>query len=1006
MHLRNFWKAINTRMYKRLQWLCLLLLSIPLFSAAQNFPMIHFSMESGLPGNTVYEIYRDSKGMLWFATNKGVARYNGVTFEVFTTYSGMADNEVFFFQEDHEGRVWLATYNGDLCYYKNDSFYTARNAPFLKKQLRSSFIKQISVEKDSSITIVYNEGESFTNVKGNRCRMVYISHTYNHQKIAFDLKHVKKLSDNLYKVNCWDKVMYVTDKGKILNSAADKSEQYLSYMFCQDKQYLVNRDEIYSIDGKLLKVLSGSKLLDSLGANTSRITRVYFNDSNSFIGTSSGLVVNDTLQLFNGQRVSSVTQDKLGNYWVSTLQNGAYYFNKTFLHQRVFNNAYTEKLAYVFAKDGHLFFTTTSNNLYSVENGVPRCIFNYGIYKRGRFDHFFESGYLIDTGYRYYSIFNEDHLVIENILSKRLSVKRYASNFATPGVKNLFLMDNFLYLQDIKTIGRLDLLRSGITGLLSEAYHPLVDAYAPLRIFSSAQAPDNAVWYSTINNVFRLKDGKTKPQKEFKNIAFRSFNFCANYLVGYTHNNKLLVCNLLQDSVVIDVVKDMNCIWDKVYRLDSNHMLLSTNNLYRIVTVYPSSGKPDYSMQTIENPFVPLYCDAICSDGNVCHFFKNGSITSVDVKTLLGRPDPPVLYFTVLKNGSVSYPISDNTQISFSNSKSISIAYASVAFGGKEVSVQYSLSKDEREYWHDIKGDINLLHPSPGDYVLKIRGKSISSDYSRPVAFMLHVARPFWATWWFILLSAACVVLLIRYLVSKLIAKSLSKKEKQHQQEVKFMKSEYKALNALMNPHFIFNTLNNVQSLFNSNDKQSANEYLRVFSDLIRQNMHNVSKELIPLQREIDLVNNYLRLEMLRFEDQLSYSIIVDAEVDISLIMIPPLLIQPLVENSIKHGILPMSEGDGLIRIHIYETKGELHIEVGDNGVGMSGSKADALHESFGLENIRKRIEHLSIIQSKKITMDIREDIEDGMQWTLVTIIMGLETQDAASRVFNSKLKI
>lgn len=990
MHLKNSWKAVSTRMFRQLQYLCILLFFIPLFSAAQNFPMINYTMESGLPGNTVYEIYRDSKGMLWFATNKGIARYNGVSFEVFTTYNGLPDNEVFFFQEDHDGRLWLATYNGELCYYKNDSFYTARNAPFLKKQLRSSFIKQISVEKDSSITIVYNEGESFTNVKDNKCRMVYISHTYNNQKISFDLKHVKKLSENLYKVNCWDKVMYVTDKGKILNSAADKSEQYLAYMFCQNKQYQVNRDEIYSIDGKMVKKLAGSRLLDSLGANTSRITRVYFNDSNSFIATNNGLVVNDTLELFYGQRVSSITQDKLGNYWVSTLQNGAYYFNKTFLKQRVFNNAYTEKLAYVYAKDGYLFFTTVNNNLYSLENGVPRCLFNYSIYKRGRFDHFFESGYLIDTGFTYYSIFNEDHLVIDNILSKKPTIKRYASNFATPGVKNLFLVDNFLYLQDIKTIGRLDLLRSGITGLLSESYHPLVDAYAPLRIFSSAQAPDNAVWYSTINDVFRLKDGKTKPQKEFKNISFRAFNFCANYLVGYTHNNRLLVCNLLGDSVVIDVVKNMNCIWDKVYKLDSNHMLLSTNNLYRIIELYPSSGKPLYTMQTIENPFVPLYCDAICSDGSVCHFFKNGSITSVDVKTLLKRPGPPSLYFTVIKSGNESYPISDNTQVSFSNSKSISIAYAAVAFGGKDVFVQYSLSKDDHEYWRDITGDINLLHPSPGDYVLKIRGKSISSDYSSPVGFMLHVARPFWATWWFVLLSAACVVLLIRYTVNKLIAKSLAKKERQHRQEVKFMKSEYKALNALMNPHFIFNTLNNVQSLFNNNDKQAANEYLRVFSDLIRQNMHNVSKELITLQREIDLVNNYLRLEKLRFEDKLSYSIIVDGAIDLSCIMIPPLLIQPLVENSIKHGILPLSDRDGLIRIHIYEKQNELHIEVGDNGVGMSASKEASLHESFGLENIRKRIEHLSIIQNKKITLDIREDIEDGTQWTLVTIIMAL----------------
>jgi two-component sensor histidine kinase len=955
--------------------------------------MLHYSMEDGLPGNTVYEIYRDSKGMLWFATNKGVAKYNGVSFEVFTTYSGLPDNEVFFFQEDFHGRLWLATYSGELCYYKDDSFYTSRNAPFLKKQLKSSFIKQISVEKDSSITIVYNDGESFTNVKGNKCHVVYISHSFNNQKIYFDLKHVKKLSENLYKVNCWDKVMYVTEKGKILNAAADKSEQYLSYLFCQNRQHLVNRDEVYSIDGTPLKKLSGSRLLDSLGANPGRITRVFFNDSNSFIATDNGLVINDTLELFLGKKVSCVTQDRLGNYWVSTLGSGVYNFNQAFLSQRVCNHAYNEKLSYVYARNGHLFFTTATNNLYHLETGMPKCIFNYSIYKRGTFDHFFESGYLMDTNFRYYSIFNEDHLVIDNVLSARATVKRYASNFATPGVKNLFLVDNFLYLQDIKTMGRLDLLTSEVTGQLSESYRPLVDAYAPIRIFSSAQAPDKAVWYSTIYNVFRLKDGKTKPQKEFRNISFRSFNFCGNYLVGYTHGNKLLVCNLL-DSTIIDMVPDQNCIWDKVYTLDSNHMLLSTNNLYRIVALYPSAGQPRYTVHAVENTFVPLYCDAICSDGNVCHFFKNGSITSVDVKSLLLRPDPPLLYFTVIKTGKASYPITDDMQMSFSNSKSISIAYATVSFSGKNVSCQYSLSKDGHEYWRNITGDINLLHPSPGDYVLKIRGKSISSDYSKPVAFMLHVARPFWATWWFMLLTVIALVALTRWAVNKLIAKSVGKKEKQHQQEVKFMKSEYKALNALMNPHFIFNTLNNVQSLFNNNDKQSANEYLRVFSDLIRQNMHNVSRELIPLQKEMELVNNYLRLEKLRFEDKMNYSIEVDNAIDLSCIMIPPLLIQPLVENSIKHGILPLEDRDGLINIHIYERDHFLYIEVRDNGVGLQPTnKEGSLHESFGLENIKKRIEQLSIIQNKKVTLEISQDDADGGPWTIFTIISGASVE-------------
>jgi LytS/YehU family sensor histidine kinase len=186
-----------------------------------------------------------------------------------------------------------------------------------------------------------------------------------------------------------------------------------------------------------------------------------------------------------------------------------------------------------------------------------------------------------------------------------------------------------------------------------------------------------------------------------------------------------------------------------------------------------------------------------------------------------------------------------------------------------------------------------------------------------------------------------------------------------------------------------------VQGLVNRNDKLAANEYLRVFADLVRQNMSNISKELIPLQKEIDLVSNYLLLEKLRFKELLNYNIYVDGRVDLSDIMVSPLLVQPLVENSIKHGILPLESPDGFIYVNIYQRDDRLFIEVKDNGVGMARSqnKAGTEHESFGLENIKTRIEQLSLLQNKKITFDIGEEKDSAgkLLWTIVTISMPLQ---------------
>lgn len=158
--------------------------------------------------------------------------------------------------------------------------------------------------------------------------------------------------------------------------------------------------------------------------------------------------------------------------------------------------------------------------------------------------------------------------------------------------------------------------------------------------------------------------------------------------------------------------------------------------------------------------------------------------------------------------------------------------------------------------------------------------------------------------------------------------------------------------------------------------------------------MHNISQELISLQKETDLVHNYLLLEKLRFKDHLNYKINIEEGLDLSEIMVPPLLVQPLVENSIKHGILPLESREGLIVIDIYERPGFVYIDVRDNGIGMNQDKKGTglKHESFGLQNVRKRIEQLSIMQNRKIEFNVSEikDEAGKLQWTIVSIVIPL----------------
>jgi tetratricopeptide (TPR) repeat protein len=176
----------------------------------------------------------------------------------------------------------------------------------------------------------------------------------------------------------------------------------------------------------------------------------------------------------------------------------------------------------------------------------------------------------------------------------------------------------------------------------------------------------------------------------------------------------------------------------------------------------------------------------------------------------------------------------------------------------------------------------------------------------------------------------------------------------------KLSELEMQVLRVQMNPHFIFNSINSINRFIMRDDRTDASEYLTKFSRLVRMILQNSQSSLITLENELDSLKLYLELEMLRFEYQFSYKIRIDDEVDISMSMVPPLIIQPFVENAIWHGLMPKRD-KGHIDIHIAGEKGYLAIRIADDGIGRPASAAlhqveAATHRSLGLEITSQRI--------------------------------------------------
>jgi hypothetical protein len=235
----------------------------------------------------------------------------------------------------------------------------------------------------------------------------------------------------------------------------------------------------------------------------------------------------------------------------------------------------------------------------------------------------------------------------------------------------------------------------------------------------------------------------------------------------------------------------------------------------------------------------------------------------------------------------------------------------------------------------------------------------------------------------FVLLVLLLSLLLLRITLLKRRNEKLKNENIQRELHHKTSQMEMQALRAQMNPHFIFNCLNSINRFIMKNESQAASDYLTQFSRLIRLVLNNSKRAWIPLEEEINMLQLYLEMEKLRFKDAFKYGLYCGNEVDPSSLFIPPLLLQPFVENAIWHGLMH-KKGNGLVTISFQVEKDILHCTVLDNGVGRSvaanaGSKSSQTHKSMGIQITKER---LALINGELNDESVVFNIEDMMDKT------------------------
>jgi len=293
--------------------------------------------------------------------------------------------------------------------------------------------------------------------------------------------------------------------------------------------------------------------------------------------------------------------------------------------------------------------------------------------------------------------------------------------------------------------------------------------------------------------------------------------------------------------------------------------------------------------------------------------------------------------------------------------------------------LEYAVFRNDKEIrkWGGNEYDNNyilLKNLDPGDYTIRIRFKrqrngiielhfSVSSVWYKTAAFKA-------AIFTFLILAVAFFIFLSKYRNQKQALAFISKKAEQSA-------GELKNIHALLNPHFTFNALSSIQGLVNKGDIDAASKYLSSFGELLRETLKESITDHISLTKELENLEIYIGLEQLRYS--FIYNLNVDSGINLYSSTIPPFLLQPFVENAIKHGFSKMN-GQGELNVSISKNGDTMVVKIIDNGPGFDNN---SLKEGYGLSLSRKRIELLNRNYGEEL---IRLQLENTKEGTLILL--------------------
>ncbi|WP_170265070.1 sensor histidine kinase [Salibacter halophilus] len=502
------------------------------------------------------------------------------------------------------------------------------------------------------------------------------------------------------------------------------------------------------------------------------------------------------------------------------------------------------------------------------------------------------------------------------------------------------------------------------------------------RITSLAVEPSGNVWVGTIRGVFRLdNESYHKIENPVKNID--SLNGFVRYLKSANGRIWINTGRHLLYSVHGSEVKQITYNSGEPVRIleiesskDGDLWGRTAHQNPKIAHISIRKGEVDVEL---------LEFDVF---GDLTSEFITGTISVIDQTMFLGMKSK--IYISNISELRKREPLPD-VKISefFVNNKQFqrsgfsSLSHEENAIQLKFEPISYRRNKLEFRYrlkgldtvWQEIEHqNIQYTNLSPGEYNFQVQARVKGEEWGETDKLAFFIQTPYWQAFWFRFL----VVLIFISFIGFMFYLRNRSKHRRNTLVIEKLNAEQKALRAQMNPHFIYNALSSIQELIFLDNKYEALTNIALFAKLMRKILYHSTKELITLDEEVEALDLYLKLEGLRFEGTFDYTVTICRKLRPKKQMIPPGLIQPFIENAIKHGLLNKKERGGTLSVIFNLDNDRLICKIEDNGVGRKRStelkaKRNAEHRSFGTQSVLDRINLLNISRNNKIKLEIED---------------------------------